>query len=135
MIELSSTSGGIQDTRSVMLENGLVSFDGDSNWSLGDSSLQLVHTSWGDSMISFHINISGSFGIFASSSNSFVWILRLKLLSMFLSIFEGVGLPSTTTSVRSSVAVNKLLFSEWEKFSSFNEMSTFNSSSGRESPA
>jgi hypothetical protein len=135
MIELSSTGGGIQDTRSVLLENGLVSFDGDSNWSLGNSSLQLVHTSWGDSMISFDINISGSFGIFASSSNSFVWILRLKLLSMFLSILEGVGLPSTTASVGRRIAVNKLLLSEWEKFSSFDEMSTLNSSSGRESPA
>ena len=41
VIELGSASGGVQDTTGVTLESHLVGFDGDGDWSLGDSSKEL----------------------------------------------------------------------------------------------
>ena len=40
MIEVSSAFAGVEDSTSVSLEDGGVSFDGDGGWSLGNGSLQ-----------------------------------------------------------------------------------------------
>lgn len=38
-----SASAGIEDTTGVHLEDSSVGFDGNSNWSVGDGSLELVN--------------------------------------------------------------------------------------------
>ena len=47
VVELGSASLG-EDTRSVLLEDPLVSLDGDGDWSLVEGSLELVGASWSD---------------------------------------------------------------------------------------
>ena len=54
---------------------------------------------------------------------------------MGLDVVEGVGLPSTTTSIRCLITIDKLLLREAKKLSSLDKVMTFNSSSGRERPA
>ena len=54
---------------------------------------------------------------------------------MSLDVFEGVGHQTTTATVGLGIAIDKLLFREGDELTSGNEVTTFESTSGRESPA
>jgi hypothetical protein len=43
MIEAGSAKLGIHDSTSVLLEDSLVSLNGDGNWSLSNSSFELIN--------------------------------------------------------------------------------------------
>jgi hypothetical protein len=118
-----------------LLEYGLVGLDGDGNWCLGNSGLQLGDGSLWDGGVFLDIDLSGVLGSFAGSVNSLVVVVVLKVLSMLLGVDEGVGLPSTVASSGSGVAVNELLLGEGEEGSGGDEVSTFDGAGGGESPA
>ena len=117
------------------MEHHLVGLNGDSNWGSSDGSLKGINGFWGDGLVSLDINLSGVLGGNASSINSLVDVIGLKVLSLLLGVLEGIFLPSTVATVGSGIAINELLLSKREEVSSGEEMSTFNSSGGRESPA
>ena len=119
VIELGSASGGVQDTAGVTLESHLVGFDGDGDWSLGDSSKELSSRvgldgvdlgdvgNWGSSLLA-RSGVSRSGGI---------WVFRLGNLSVLGNVFHSFGLPSTSASVAGGIARDELLFGEGLKSS------------------
>lgn len=138
VIELGSTLLGVEDTTGVHLEDGLVGLDGDGGWGLGDGGLQLGDGVGWDVLVGS--NFDGTLGgiIFAGAGLSVsrgIWISGLELLNVRLKVGEGVGLPSTLTSVRGLVAGDDFLLGEGEKGSGLEEMSTLDGAGGGESPA
>ena len=122
----------------VHLENELIGLDGEGNWLLGKSSLQLWDgLSW-DVGISSVLNWSGGLGGIAGSGNSVsrgVWIGGLEVLSVLLEVHESVGLETSIASHGVGVAGNELLLGEGEEFSALEEVSSLVGEGGGEGPA
>jgi len=138
VIEGSTTSLGVHDTTGVHLEDGLVGLDGDGDWGLGDGSLQLGDGVGWDVSVRGNTDLTLGGIIFAGaglSRSRGVWVSGLELLKLGLEVGEGVGLPSTLTSVRGLVAGDDFLLGEGEKGSGLEEMSTLDGAGGGESPA
>lgn len=134
VVQRGSTGSSSDDTRSVVVEDTLVSFDGDRNWSLSNGSLE-----FGDDVALNVVDLLDLGGVVilgpASVSDGLVWVVLLEVKSVPHSQLHAVFLPSSVTSVGLSVAVNAHLLGQLNEFSSLDEVSSFNLSSGREGPA
>jgi len=138
VVEVGSALGGVEDTASVHLEDGLVGLDGDGGWLLGDGGLQLGDGSWGNVGVRGNLNLTLGSIVLAGTGLSVsggVWVGGLELLEVGLEVFEGVGLPSTIASIRGLVAGDNLLLGEGKELASLKEVSTLNSAGGGEGPA
>jgi hypothetical protein len=132
VVEGGSASGGVHDSGSVLLEHGFVGLNGDGNWLFGNGGLQLVDGSLWDGGIGLDIDMSGVFLLLAALVLGLVGVVGLEVLSVPLSVDEGVGLPSTIASSGSGVAINELLLGKGEESSGLEEMSSLDGSGGRE---
>ena len=65
VVELGSASSGVHNTGLVMLEDGFVGLNGDGNWSLGNSGLELVDGLGWDGGVGRDGNFTGVLGSFA----------------------------------------------------------------------
>ena len=135
VIELSSASGGVEDSTGVHLEDRSVGLNGNGGWSLGNGSLELRNGLGSNVGVGGNTNLTLGGGVLAGSVSSGVWIVSLELLSVGLGIGEGVVLPSTSASVGRGIAVNELLLGEGEESSGLDEVVSLNGSGGREGPA
>jgi len=138
VIELGSASGGVENTTGVTLESHLVGFDGNRDWSLGDSSKKLAgrvgldgvdlgdESFWASSLLA-RAGVSRSGG---------VWVFSLGGLSVGGNVFHTLGLPSTSASIAGGVARDELLFGKAQKVSTLlDELSGLHGGGSRESPA
>jgi len=136
VIELLTTVRG-DDSTGIMLEYEIVSLNGNRDWVLVKSSLQL---GW---RVGSHISIilnrarALSLVVRASPLDSFVWVCSLKLQWGSLDVSEGVVHKTTiATHVSSgSSAVNELLLGEILKVVVFDGPDSFDRACGGESPA
>ena len=138
MIKRSSAGAASDDTRGVLLEDGLISLNGNGGWTLHQSSLELVGVFRG------HIGV-GLGGddtlrpIISATEESMglgnIWVVRLGLEWVGLGVGESSVHHTTVATEVQPGAVNKLLLRERNKVSSFDLMGTFHGSSGGESPA
>lgn len=141
MVEVSSTFLCIwEDTMTVWSEVCRTSLDSNRDWTESNSSLELK---W---IINWDINEAYGFddskSIFSLTNlvNSLVWIVLLEFNWIGKSIFEGRVHPSTMATLVGIIswtfmwAVDKLLFWEVIKSSSFNGMGTFYGANSWEGP-
>lgn len=131
-----STAVGLDDTRFVELEGVLISFDEDGNGEVDDGSLQLVGGLGSDEGVSRVDLVSLGGREVALTILGSVGIVRFEFETVLTSILNSEIRPAslaTITSRRSTV--NDLLFREGEKFSTVDEVETFEGTSGGESPA
>jgi hypothetical protein len=135
VIEVGTARGGVKNTTSVHLEDGLIGLNGHGCWSLGNGSHKLGCGSWGDGLNGFDIDLTLGLGGSAWSISSGIWIVTSELLTGGLKILHGVGLPTTTATVTGVIAVNKLLLGKIKEGTSLDEMVGLNGWGGRESPA
>lgn len=131
-----TTGGSSDDTRVVVLVDRSVSLNGDGNGLLVKSGLEL------GGGVSFNGGVAGGTNttsvrvLLARTVFASVSVVRLVGESVALGILVGIVLPATVaTIVTVSGAVNELLLGERDKFTSLDEVSTFETTSGGESPA
>jgi len=113
MVEAGTTFLGVQHTTLVLLEDSLVSLDGNGDNTLVDGSLQLGDAiSWHSSPSLDLDNTLGFFRFVASSGLAMsrgVWVISLEGLSIGLQEVESFVLPSTVATEASFVAGNDFL--------------------------
>jgi hypothetical protein len=136
VIEVRSFSAVVEDTTGVTLEIVVGSIDGNASWSSGDGGFQGVNTVVLDSSVGCSFDLSLEFfSIAMFTSLGSVWVSRFELHSVGSSINESLSLKSTIAPTVLLIAINELLFSELEKCSGLDEMSTLHGSSGGKGPA
>ena len=87
-----STLIGINDTTSVLSEDGSVGLEHDGYWALGDGSFQLGDGLVGDVCVFNNTNLTLGGILFADpilTSSRGVWVGGLELLKMILKVIEG----------------------------------------------
>jgi len=134
VIKSSTTTSG-EDTRLVELERGLISFDGNRDRSVNQSSLELIRALGGDERVA-RVDLISLLGVItALAILSSVGIVRFSFETVGGSVFHSLVHPTTLASVISGVTVEDLLFREREELTSLDEVETFEGTSGRERPA
>jgi len=111
VVKASSARRSRQDTTGVTLENSFVGLNGDSNWLLVKGGLKLGGRVVRYLREGFSVDFTFAGACLARSIFTGVFVVRLELNSVGLSVIEGIILPTTVAtlvSVRSG-AVNKLL--------------------------
>jgi len=134
VIKSSTTTSG-EDTGLVELEGRLISFDGNRDGSVNQSSLELISALGGDEFVTSVDLISLLGVITALAISSSVGIVRFSFETVGGSVFHSLVHPTTLASVISGVAIKDLLFREREELTSLDEVETFESTGGRERPA
>jgi len=90
MVKSGSTGDIIEDTFGVMLEYSLIGFNSDGDWLLNDSCLELRDGVLWYGCIALNLNTASKFITLAIAWNwSNIFIVCLRILSVFLQIFEG----------------------------------------------
>ena len=86
-----SAGFGSDDTTGVLMEDRLVSFDGDRDWSVLEGSFEGIGGFWGDIVVGGNLDESLGFIVFAceDTGGGFVWVVGLGLEWIALSISEG----------------------------------------------
>jgi hypothetical protein len=138
VVELGTAGGASDDTRLVLLEDRLVSLDGNGNWSLHEGSLKLRRVVWGDISVRISSDDTLRFVIFAAEEStrlSNIWVVSLSLEWVRFGISESSVHHTTVATEVQPGAVNELLLREGNKISSLDLMSTLHGSSSGESPA
>jgi len=135
VIKLGSASSGVEDTRSVALEDGSVGLDGNGGGSGGDGSLEVGNGSGTNGGDGLDVDLALGGIVLASSGSGSVWVSSLELLAVSLDVVHGVGLPTTLATIRGGIAVNNLLLGEGEESAGGNEVVSLNGGGGREGPA
>lgn len=130
VIEISSTGDIIENTTTVHLEDSLVSFYGDGNWSFSNGSLKLGNGVWSNVVDVSNKNLTIGLSGLAGAIFTLVWVVRLELLWLTFEVFHTVVLPTSIATIGSTIAINKLLLGEAEELIGGNEVSTFNGSGG-----
>ena len=135
MVKLCSACSRVQDSWGILLEDCGVSFNSYWYWLFSNCSHQLgSRFSW-NSCVTLSFNLSTVFAGWAWLGLGSIYVICFKILGVESCISEGTWLPSSVTSCTCHNAINKLLFSKRKECSSFNEMFSFNGSSGWKSPA
>jgi len=131
------TTASSDDTTLVVLEGSLIGFNGNGDWVDIDSGAESV------GIVRSDILVTGDFGVFGSSEGLASTIFASVRIRSFgsetisFSILEGV-VHETTRAAHVAIfasAVNQLLFRERGENLVLDLNSTFNVTSGRESPA
>jgi len=133
VIEVGSAGGGVKNTTGVTLESHLVGFNGNRDWSLGNSGHQLGGRVLLDVVIGGDEDLWGSFLEARSgvSGSGGVWVFSFGGLSVLLNVFHSFVLPSTLASIARGIAGNELLFGEGEEGTTFlNLLSRFHGGGG-----
>merc|ERR1712010_71079 len=139
VVQASATGGAVKDTRRVVLEDALVSLDGDSEGLAGEGRLHLGDVVGCDEVVVGDLD-GGGRGLIVLTSASTSGLARdvgvggLKLGLVALPVLEGLVLPSTVAAVVASRAVNELLLGEGEERSSPDLVDTFKDTSRGERP-
>jgi len=136
VIELLTATGG-DDTTSVGLEDGLIGFDGNGDWGVGDGSLELGGGTLLDILVTVDLTDTLGGVVLASTLSGSVWVLSLGFESVLLDVFEGV-VHKTTVATHVTVgtgAVNELLLGVGLESTGLDEHSTFDGTGGGERPA
>ena len=133
VVDLGWARSGVDDTTSVHREHVVTSSKGNSNNTVVDSSLVLRNRSSSDGLIAGNLN--GSRTILTSLVLCLVWVLSLGSLTFLLEVVPSPEVPATAATMRSWVAINKLLLREVEKFTSCFPVSELSTSGTGEGPA
>ena len=135
VVKVISTITVVEDSTFVSMENATLSINGNASWSRSDGGFQCGDTVFFDMRVGTNSdNFLGFLG-FARFSFSNVWIILFEFHWVFRSILESSGLTTTIATMTFSIAINELRFSELEKLSSLDKVSTLHDSRGSESPA
>jgi hypothetical protein len=137
VIEVGSAFWVVEDTTRVELEDHLVGFNGDWDWTLSDGSHKLINWVGLDGSEVGDLDFSLWWVIFAGSVNTGVWVDWFEFHSVLFSILESSRHFSTiaTGITEWAWAINELLFRETQEFSGGDLMVTFHGSNSWESPA
>jgi len=139
VIGASSTLGVVEDSGAVLLEDSLVSLDGDGDWLLGNSGLHLGNVGGEDIGVGTGGagTDTGRLGsiVRASAILGGVGVGSLGFSILGLEEVEGLVLPSSVATVVVGGAVDELLLTEREESASGNLVGTFEGTSGGEGPA
>jgi len=134
VIEVSRFSTVVEDSTGVTLEVVVVSIDGNASWSFGDGTCQGLDV-LSDTMVFGSFDNTLGFVILASSGLGNVWVRLFEFHWVGRGICESLSLKTTIATTVAFIAINELGFSELDKFSSLDEVSTLHGSGGGESPA
>jgi hypothetical protein len=130
-----STATSGDDTRLVELEDILVSFDGDRDGGVNQSSLEGIRALGSDEFVT-RVDLVGLFGVkLAGTILGSIGIVRFKFKTIGGSISNSLIHPASLATIAVSGAINDLLFREREEFTGLDEVETFKDTSGRERPA
>lgn len=135
VVEVSTAWGWVDNTTSVELEDHLVSFDGNGDWSLLDCSFHLWWAVGSNISVSLVLDSDGEF--LARATLSSVWVSSFGGDTVVSNVLEGV-VHKTTIATQVTVwlgAVNQLLFRERYELASGDGIHTFEWASGWEGPA
>jgi len=117
------------------LEVVVVSIDGNASWSFGDGFCQGFEVSVLDLFVTGSLDNTLGFVVFATSGLGNVWVGLFEFHWVGSGICESLSFKTTVATTVAFIAINELGFSELDKFTSLNEMSTLHGSAGGESPA
>jgi len=136
VIEFDTTTWVVQDSGVIELPSRFISFNGNRDDGLVDSSFELINGVRGNISETSSLGRRWSNSFFALSVSSSVLIIFFEISSVGFIPFKGVVHETTVTSGITTVfgTVNKLLFSERFEGIGFDLPSTFHGSDGRESP-
>jgi hypothetical protein len=135
VIEAGSTGSGVQDSGSVGLEGGAVSFDKDGDGLLVKSGLNGIDVLSLSHLVALGLNSGTSTVVSARSVLTGVRVGVLKRGGGSLVVVEGDVLPSSLASMVLGGAIDELLLSEREERSGLDEVSAFHGHVGGEGPA
>jgi len=136
VVEGGSACGAVKDTTSVVLEGGLVSFNGNGGWSSLDGGHESRGGSSGDGGSGSAVVLALVVTAVAGSGLGGVGVVSFELGLIGLIPDEGTLHGTTIASLRAEVvAVNEFLFREGNKISGLDLVGTFHSSGGGEGPA
>jgi len=131
VVEVSSALSRVHDTTSVHLEDRLVGLDGDGDWLLSNSSLELFNGLRLNVSVGRDLSNNGhSLGL-ASGNSALargVWVLRLGFNTVLFEVLEGLVLPTTLAAEAGLVARDKLLLREGLELAVGDLVNTFSSS-------
>jgi hypothetical protein len=119
----------------VRLEVSVSSVDWNTGWASKDGSLEgAVASGWkGGKGSNSNESLWGVSTARSSLSN--VWVVSLKFLFVAFEVFESPDLKTSIASTGLCIAIDKVRFGKLDKVVSLEEMGTFKSSGGGESPA
>jgi hypothetical protein len=144
VVELSAASVAGQNTRFVVLEDGLVGLNGDGEGLSVNGRLHLGDVVGGDISVGEHSNIGGGGGIVLAGAASSEPSGGVGVDGLFsgviaiLVVLVSVGLETTTAAVvavGTSGALNELLLRESLELTSCDVVGTLKAAGGGESPA
>jgi hypothetical protein len=138
VVKLSTTWAG-EDTTGVGLEAHLVSLNGNGNWTLGNSSSELILVVlWNILVGSDGNSVLGLLSLVALTVLSSVWVVSLSVeTAVGDDVLESLVHETTVAALvaEGARAVNELLLREGDEVTSGNSVSTLNGASGGEGPA
>jgi len=137
VVEVSSALSAVEDTTLISLEGTLVGFNSNGDWSVVDEAEELSSVVGGD------ISVTSSLGNLLFTSNlaltilSSVWVVIFRNETLILSSIVESGVHGATFASVATIsgAINKLLLGEVGELLMSNKVSTFEGTSGGESPA
>ena len=139
VVEAGAALGAVEDTTSVVLEDGLVGLDGDSEGLGGEGGLHLGDVVGGDEVVVRDVDSGGAALVVLAGAGSSVvggvWVDALELGLAGFPVLEGLVLPATVAAVVGGGAVNELLLREGEELASVDLVDTLEGTSGGERPA
>ena len=137
VIKCGTTIFGVENTTIVGLEDFAISLDGNWGWAFGNKSLKLGNWVLWYSFEAFSVDLTLWFIVLASLIATLVWVSWFFLEFVLLGIGESFKHLTTiaTFVVIINVAINELLFWEWEELTIWDLVMTFDSTGGWESPA
>jgi len=138
VVKVGSALSRVDDTSGVVVEDLLVSLDGDGDDTLLDSTLEGVGRSGGNLSVVLDGDLPSGKGGLASARGTglgSVWVSSLSVLTMRLQVIESLVLPSTIAAEAGLVARDEFLLREAQKLTGGSEVSVLSGGGGRESPA
>jgi hypothetical protein len=139
VVEVGSTSGRVQDTTGVVLENGFVGLNQNGDGLLGDSGLH-----GGDLVGRSHLTVGGGFHssvtsavVFAGLVFSLVGVRSLRHEVVSSGVVECTSLETSIATVVSEAcsAIDELLLRELQELVGLNKVLGFKSGGSGEGPA
>jgi len=123
------SAAGADNSRGVVSEHTLVSFNSDSDRSLGYGTLESRGGFTGDSAVALDRDNTLGRGSFARTILSGVGVGGFGFHGMRFSVLERTALVTTVAAIAIGVAVNKLLLGERNKLASGLVVGTFHGTS------
>jgi hypothetical protein len=135
VIKIFSSSTVVKNTSCITLEVVVGSIDGNTSWTSGNGRFEGIDTIVLYKIVGGNLDNTLGFLSFARFGIGNVWVRSLEFHWVFHGIFESVSLHSTIATVALFITINQLGFSELDKLSGLDEMSSFHGCGRGESPA